>query len=111
MRGWLACLLACLLVDARQLRRPPTSSRGTPLQLALTCRVCKSTYEPEANGPRACRSHPGSLRGESARKGDWEGDRGPNSGKGGDIVYSWSCCGAPAEDAGCVVAPHASYDE
>ncbi|KAL3931694.1 MAG: hypothetical protein SGPRY_001017 [Prymnesium sp.] len=79
--------------------------------MSLTCRVCKATYNPEDNGPRACRSHPGTLRGESARKGDWEGATGPTTGKGGDLVYSWSCCGAPADDPGCVFAPHTSYDD
>ena len=81
---------------------PPRSS---------TCRVCKSSYAPTDNSPRACRSHPGSLRGESARKGNWEGVRGPDSGRGDDLVYSWTCCGGSRDDGGCTVDRHLSYDD
>ena len=76
-----------------------------------TCRVCKSAYAPSANGPRACQYHPGSLRGESSRKGDWEGQTGPKLGDGGDLVYSWTCCGAPEGSSGCTFDFHFSYDE
>ena len=31
--------------------------------------------------------------------------------RGGEVFYTWDCCGAAAEAAGCVRTPHASYDE
>ena len=90
---------------------PPASPRAPAVQCAFTCRICKATYDADTNGPRACRSHPGMLRGESARKGNWEGVAGPDTGSGGDLVYTWSCCGAPADDPGCTYGFHASYDD
>ena len=44
---------------------PRMSAAGGEAPRSSTCRVCKSSYAPTDNGPRACRSHPGSLRGES----------------------------------------------
>lgn len=85
-----------------------STKRETPV-FKRTCRVCKTSYGPDDNHGRACRHHPGSLRGESRRKGDWEGDAGPKSGNGGELVYSWTCCGGAEPDPGCVFSAHESY--
>ena len=76
-----------------------------------TCRVCLSSFDEKANGPEACRFHPGSLRGESARKGNWEGERGPDSGSGGDLVYTYTCCGKEKGAPGCVLGRHVGFGE
>jgi phosphomannomutase len=49
--------------------------------------------------------------GESARKGNWEGVRGPDAGRGDDLVYSWTCCGASRDDLGCTFDRCRSYDD
>ena len=162
---------------------PRMSAAGGGAPRSSTCRVCKSSYAPSDNGPRACRFHPGSLRGESlcghhprtgfgqfalqhtppapdqaqggpqprsasadwqirsmcicsicfvcsgwlaipcshtglvspigesARKGNWEGARGPDAGRGDDLVYSWTCCGASMDDLGCTYDRCRSYDD
>ena len=69
-----------------------------------TCRVCRRSFV--LNGPKACRSHSGSLRGESARKGDWE-----STSTEKELVLSWTCCGAAEDAPGCEVRCHATYDD
>ena len=97
---------------SRRRSLPLRCSSSPPPPVFRTCRLCKCSYNPLENGPRACLSHPGSLRGESSRKGDWDGAVGPGNGQdGGELVFTWSCCGAQADDAGCVIGPHASYDD
>lgn len=86
----------------------PADASAAPTK---TCRVCRASYAPRSNGERACRSHPGALRGESARKGDWEGARGSSTGDDGALVWSWSCCGADRDSPGCLVGEHRSYDD
>lgn len=112
---WVALLLAVVVTSSFHASVPRATfglrAPRAPPPLCYTCRLCKATYSSEDNGPTACRSHPGSLRGESARKGDWEGTRGASSGDSGDLVYTWSCCGAPAEDPGCLIGFHTSYDD
>ena len=77
-----------------------------------TCRVCKATYTDAENGPCACRHHPGELRGESARKGEWTAAIGRETGwKGGDVFFHWNCCGRHAEAKGCALGRHTSYDD
>ena len=89
----------------------PAATRSAASPMMYTCRLCKASYTAETNGPTACRHHPGTLRGESARKGDWEGRSGAEQGQSGDLVYSWTCCGAPADAPGCVIGFHQSYDD
>lgn len=74
-----------------------------------TCRICKTSFF--ENGPRSCRYHPGSMRGESARKGNWEGTLGSEGQDSGELVYSWTCCGGAADDAGCTYGTHKTYDD
>ena len=76
-------------------RKSGAVPRRAAVPLCGTCRVCKNSYDPADNGPRACQHHPGTIRGESARKGNWEGARGTDEGQSGDLVYSWTCCGQP----------------
>ena len=75
-------------------KEAPAASRGG------TCRVCKGTFV--ENGLGSCRSHPGSLRGESARKSEWDG---PDE----RLVYTWTCCGGAEGAEGCVVGEHQTY--
>jgi hypothetical protein len=53
---------------ARTAGGPRMSAAGASAPKTSTCRVCKSAYAPSENGPRACRFHPGSLRGASLRR-------------------------------------------
>ena len=76
-----------------------------------TCRVCRESFVVAENGPRACCSHSGTLRGESARKGDWEGLVGAKSSADGDLVFSWSCCGGKPDAPGCQHSRHLTYDD
>ena len=92
-------------------RKPGAVPRRAAVPLCGTCRVCKNSYDPADNGPRACQHHPGTIRGESARKGNWEGARGTDEGQSGDLVYSWTCCGQPRDAPGCTFAPCVSYDD
>ena len=81
----------------------PELAASTPRGYS-TCRVCRRSFV--LNGPKACRSHSGSLRGESARKGDWE-----STSTEKELVLSWTCCGAAEDAPGCEVRCHATYDD
>ena len=70
------------------------------------CRVCRGRYSDDENPAAACRHHPGALRGESARKGDWEATPSDD-----DLVWTYSCCGGAADAPGCVADRHRSYDD
>ena len=78
----------------------PELAASTPRGYS-TCRVCRRSFV--LNGPKACRSHSGSLRGESARKGDWE-----STSTEKELVLSWTCCGAAEDAPGCEVRCHAT---
>ena len=80
----------------------PELAASTPRGYS-TCRVCRRSFV--LNGPKACRSHSGSLRGESARKGDWE-----STSTEKELVLSWTCCGAAEDAPGCEVRCHLTYD-
>ena len=81
-------------------RAPP------PVVVTKRCRVCRGRYSDEENHAEACRHHPGALRGESARKGDWEATPSDD-----DLVWTYSCCGGAADAPGCVADRHRSYDD
>ena len=72
---------------------------------ARTCRICREKYT--TNDARACRHHPGALRGESARKSDWSAY--DDGGDGGDLVWTYTCCGQKEGAPGCVVDRHRAY--
>ena len=80
----------------------PELAASTPRGYS-TCRVCRRSFV--LNGPKACRSHSGALRGESARKGDWE-----STSTEKELVLSWTCCGAAEDAPGCEVRCHLTYD-
>ena len=85
---------------------PPAATR--------TCRVCREKYSDATNGDRSCCYHPGSLRGESARKGDWDDaaqGRPTASGDGGELVWTYSCCGQADGAPGCTYDRCRSYDD
>ena len=82
------------------------SSPPPPLKVMKRCRVCRGRYSDDENHAAACRHHPGALRGESARKGDWEATPSDD-----DLVWTYSCCGGAADAPGCVVDLHRSYDD
>ena len=77
-----------------------------PVVVTKRCRVCRGRYSDEENHAAACRHHPGALRGESARKGDWEATPSDD-----DLVWTYSCCGGAADAPGCVADRHRSYDD
>ena len=105
--------------------------------LSATCRVCFRSYDPASNGPFSCCYHPGSLRGESPRKSDWQDEdydrdgRHKSRGSGGEsgddecattsatttsidnsqLVYTYTCCGAPEGAEGCTRDRCKSFDD
>ena len=91
--------------------RDDLADRSPPPVKTRTCRVCKTSYDPGANDDRACRHHPGVLRGESARKSDWEDGWKADGKNGGELVWTWNCCGGGADSPGCVFDRHRSYDD
>eukprot|EP00588_Corethron_pennatum_P018319 CAMPEP_0194306148 /NCGR_PEP_ID=MMETSP0171-20130528/3402_1 /TAXON_ID=218684 /ORGANISM="Corethron pennatum, Strain L29A3" /LENGTH=116 /DNA_ID=CAMNT_0039057871 /DNA_START=81 /DNA_END=431 /DNA_ORIENTATION=+ len=106
--------LLLLLTSTASFRGPGSRTRTrvarfTPLD--ATCRICRTTYSPSNNPTDVCRYHPGPFRGESARKGDWEGVRGAAGSSSGELVFSWSCCGGKEGSPGCVSGRHSSYDD
>jgi len=119
--------------------------------LFATCRICRCTYNQNLlfndndndNNDNdellslMCVYHPGSLRGESPRKSDWEDDdddvnvdmdddddnvdeiksrsitrrRQRKSIDNSKLVYTYTCCGGSKESLGCRRGRHKSYDD
>ena len=87
--------------------------------LAATCRICRGSYDPLFNDIFSCVYHPGSLRGESPRKSDWDDDDGNSKTKktrkksidNSQLVYTYTCCGGPPESEGCTRDKCKSYDD
>eukprot|EP00475_Leptophrys_vorax_P027698 TRINITY_DN39530_c0_g2_i1.p1 TRINITY_DN39530_c0_g2~~TRINITY_DN39530_c0_g2_i1.p1 ORF type:complete len:149 (+),score=3.30 TRINITY_DN39530_c0_g2_i1:37-447(+) len=90
-----------------------SASPVPPAADVRTCRICKQTYTPAENHPRACRHHTAHFGGETKRKFE-----GVNTGGtmdtvgGGEITAYWHCCGSKDPfDLGCEAGPHMSYDD
>ena len=85
-----------------------TTRRVPATVVSATCRICRQQYDP--NDPNdLCRHHPGELRGESPRKGNWEDNATELDNT--ELVVLYECCGQPEGSEGCVVGPHKSYDD
>ena len=87
------------------------ATRSLIIDMMATCRICLESFDPLTNNDKACCHHPGALRGESARKGNWEGDRGPDSGTGGELVYTYTCCGKEKGSPGCTYSRCVGFGE
>ncbi|ERN00038.1 uncharacterized protein LOC18428080 isoform X1 [Amborella trichopoda] len=79
----------------------------------MTCRQCKSQFDPSRNHSRACRFHTAHFGGETKRKFESVHKGGtmstPDSGR---VLQYWHCCGSEDPfDPGCTAAPHQSYDD
>ena len=99
---------------------PPHSPSSSTL--FATCRICRGSYDPLFNKASSCVYHPGSLRGESPRKSDWEEEDYGEDGKhlkGGikksidnsQLVYTYNCCGGGPESEGCTKDKCKSFDD
>ena len=88
-----------------QFRRLNTATTA----LFATCRICRKSYSPVAEDEDAniCIRHPGTLRGESPRKSNWEDASIDNT----QLVFTYTCCGAGEGSEGCVKEKHKSYDD
>ena len=90
--------------------------------LFATCRICRKQYDPLFNEALSCVFHPGSLRGESPRKSDWEDESYDEDGKrkldgpqksidNSQLVYTYTCCGGTADAEGCTRGKCKSFDD
>ena len=95
-----------------------SSSSWSSSALSATCRICRGSYDPLFNDLFSCVYHPGSLRGESPRKSDWDDNEGDSKTKtkkksidNSQLVYTYTCCGGPPESEGCTRGKCKSYDD
>jgi len=111
-----------------------TSSYSSSTALFATCRICRCTYDrhlllnndndndshenenDELLSLMRCVYHPGSLRGESPRKSDWEDNDNDDKGQrksidNSKLVYTYTCCGGERDSVGCQRGKHKSYDD
>ena len=92
-----------------------SSSSWSSSALSATCRICRGSYDPLFNDLFSCVYHPGSLRGESPRKSDWDDDEDNSKTKksidNSQLVYTYTCCGGPPESKGCTRGKCKSYDD
>ena len=91
--------------------------------LSATCRICRGSYDSLSNEACSCVYHPGSLRGESPRKSDWEEENYDDDGKrktktkakesidNSQLVYTYNCCGGIPDSEGCTKGKHKSFDD
>ena len=91
--------------------------------LSATCRICRGSYDSLSNEAYSCVYHPGSLRGESPRKSDWEEENYDDDGKrktktkakesidNSQLVYTYNCCGGIPDSEGCTKGKHKSFDD
>ena len=91
--------------------------------LSATCRICRGSYDLLSNEACSCVYHPGSLRGESPRKSDWEEENYDDDGKrktkakakesidNSQLVYTYNCCGGIPDSEGCTKGKHKSFDD
>ncbi|KAI3936807.1 hypothetical protein MKW98_021669 [Papaver atlanticum] len=99
------------------IKRTPSSIRcgGNPNQegILLTCKSCKTQFDPSLNHPQACRFHTAHFGGETKRKFESVYSGGTmNTPNGGVVLQYWHCCGSEDPfDPGCTAAPHSSYDD
>jgi hypothetical protein len=97
------------------------SSSSSLSALSATCRICRGSYDPLFNEAFSCVYHPGSLRGESPRKSDWEDEHYDQDGKlktkakesidNSQLVYTYTCCGGTPDSEGCTKGKHKSFDD
>jgi len=108
------------IISAKPVALPGLS----PWALPATCRVCRNSYDPLSNDAFSCRFHPGTLRGESPRKSNWEDDNyDETTGKlkddasskpsidNSELVYTYNCCGGTKDSEGCTSDCCKSYDD
>jgi hypothetical protein len=99
-------------------------SKFSSSALSATCRICRKSYDPLFNDVFNCCYHPGSLRGESPRKSDWEdGDENYEINGSGSattkkksidnskLVYTFTCCGGAPDSEGCTTGKCKSFDD
>merc|ERR1719293_435829 len=79
--------------------------------LFATCRICRKSYDPLLNGDLSCVYHPGSVRGESPRKSDWEDGGKKKSIDNSKLVYTFTCCGGAPDSEGCTKGKCKSFDD
>ena len=82
------------------------ASPPPPLKVMKRCRVCRGRYSDDENHAAACRHHPGALRGESARKGDWEATPSDD-----DLVWTYLAAGAPPTRRAASPTGTGAYDD
>ena len=98
------------------------SSSSSSSALSATCRICRGSYDSLSNEACSCVYHPGSLRGESPRKSDWEEENYDDDGKrrttkakesidNSQLVYTYNCCGGIPDSEGCTKGKHKSFDD